>query len=268
MIVIGERINSTRKTVKEAIARKDARFLQKLAVDQVQAGADYVDVNAGAFPEEEVALMAWLAQVVQEAVEVPLVLDSANAAALEAGLQTHRNGTAIINSITAEEVRFKQVLPLVLEHKTPVMALAMGDGEITRTPEDRLKVARRLIEALCAEGVPPDQIYLDPMIQPVSVQNDLGVTALEVIRRIKQDFPGVRAACGLSNISFGLPQRAKLNRCFLTMALAAGLDCAILDPLDRDMMDLITTSEALLGKDRFCKRYIKAFRERSAPARQ
>jgi len=268
VIVIGERINSTRKAVKEAIARKDAAFLQKLAAAQVAAGADYVDVNAGAFPEEEVALMAWLAGVVQEAADVPLVLDSANAAALEAGLKAHTNGTAIVNSITAEEVRFKQVLPLVVAYKTPVVALAMGDGGITKTPQDRLGVARRLIEALCNEGVSPDHIYLDPMIQPVSVQSDFGVIAIEVIRRVKQDFPGVKTFCGLSNISFGLPQRARLNRSFLTMALAAGLDCAILDPLDRDMMDVITTSEALLGRDRFCKTYIKACRERNSPPQE
>jgi 5-methyltetrahydrofolate--homocysteine methyltransferase len=147
-----------------------------------------------------------------------------------------------------------------------VLALAMDDSGITKTVDERFAVARKLIESLCAEGVAPNQIFLDPLIQPVSVQNDFGLIALEVIRRIKQQFPEVNTICGLSNVSFGLPQRTKLNRYFLTMAMAAGLDSAILDPLDRELIDAIKTAEALLGKDRFCQNYIKAFREGKNPS--
>jgi len=123
-------------------------------------------------------------------------------------------------------------------------------------------VAKRLVDALRTEGVEQSHIYLDPLIQPISVQNDFGLVALSVIRRVKQEFPEINTTCGLSNISFGLPQRGKLNRAFLIMAMAAGLDSAILDPLDDELMDVIKTSEALLGKDRFCKNYIRAFRAR------
>jgi len=261
MIVIGEKINSTCKRVKEAIAKKDTAFLQKLAVDQAEAGADYLDVNTGAFPEQEAELMEWLVQVVQEVVEVPLSLDSANPAALEAGLKLHRNGSPIINSITAEKVRFRKVMPLILQYQAPVLALSLDDSGISKTAEERFMVARKLIEALCAEGIAQNQIFLDPLIQPISVQNDFGLIAIKVIWRVKQQFPEVNATCGLSNISFGLPQRAKLNRCFLMMALAAGLDSAIIDPLDQELMAAIRASEALLGKDHFCKNYVKAFRE-------
>lgn len=261
MIIIGEKINSTRKSVKEAISQKDTAFLQKLARDQAEAGADYLDVNTGAFVEEETKLMEWLVQTVREAVELPLALDSANPEALEAGLKVAAGGKPIINSITAEKTRFKKVLPLVLQYDTGVLVLAMDDSGITKTVEERFAVARKLIEALCAEGVAADNIFLDPLIQPVSVQNDFGVIALEVIRRVKQQFPGVKTTCGLSNVSFGLPGRVKLNRYFLIMAMAAGLDSAILDPLDHELMDAVKTAEALLGKDRFCKDYIKAFRE-------
>jgi 5-methyltetrahydrofolate--homocysteine methyltransferase len=261
MIIIGEKINSTRKRVREAIAKKDKAFLQKLAVDQAEAGADYLDVNTGAFHEQEAELMEWLVQVVQEVVEVPLSLDSANPVALEAGLKLHSTGSPIINSITAEEAKFRKVVPLILQYQAPVLALSLDDSGITKTVEERFAVAQELIEALCAEGIAQNQIFLDPLIQPISVQNDFGLIAIEVIRRMKQEFPEVNTTCGLSNISFGLPQRAKLNRCFLMMAMAAGLDSAILDPLDREMMDAIRASEALLGKDRFCKNYIKAFRE-------
>ncbi|MHC4437494.1 MAG: methyltetrahydrofolate cobalamin methyltransferase [Planctomycetota bacterium] len=262
MLVIGEKINSTRKKVKQAIAARDKAFLEKLAIDQVNAGAEYLDVNTGAFPSEEVELMEWLVKVIQEVVQVPLAIDSANPEALNAGLRLHKNGTPIINSITMEKARFGKVLPLIFEYNASVLALAMGDEGIAATAEERFEVARRLIDALCTEGVEQNRIYLDPLVQPISVQNDSGSIALSVIRRVKQEFPKINTICGLSNVSFGLPRRAKLNRAFLVMAIAAGLDSAIIDPLDHELMDVIKTSEALLGKDRFCKNYIKAFREK------
>ena len=260
MILIGEKLNSTRKSIKDAIADKNIALLQKLAIDQVQAGADYIDVNTGAFPEQEVELMEWLVKIVQEVVDTPLSLDSANVTALEVGLKTNTKGTPMINSITAEADKFKKVLPLLLKYQTPVLALAMDESGITKTADDRFGVAKKLIEDLCAAGVAQNKIFLDPLIQPVSVQNDFGCIAIEVIRRVKKHFSDVNTTCGLSNISFGLPQRARLNRCFLIMAMTAGLDSAILDPLDKDLIDAVTATEALLGKDRFCKSYIKAFR--------
>ena len=262
MILIGEKINSTRKPIREAIAKRDAAFLQDLARAQTQAGADYLDLNTGAFPEEEARLMEWLVGLISQTVDLPLVLDSASPAALEAGLKAiSDNSSTIINSITAEEAKFRQVVPLVLEYDAAVLALALDDNGISKTVEDRFAAAQRLIEALAAEGLPHERIFLDPLIQPISVQNDFGLIAIEVIRRVKEQFPQVKTTCGLSNISFGLPQRAKLNRYFLAMAVAAGLDSAILDPLDRELIGAIRVSEALAGKDRFCKNYIKAFRQ-------
>jgi 5-methyltetrahydrofolate--homocysteine methyltransferase len=263
MLVIGEKINSTRKKVRQAIAARDKAFLQKLAIDQTNAGADYLDVNTGAFPSEEAELMEWLVQVVQDVVQTPLAIDSASPDALAAGLKLHRNGTPLINSVTIEKVRFENVLPLIFEYDASVLALAMGDEGIAGTAEGRFEAAKRLVSALCSEGVEQNRIFLDPLVQPISVQNDSGLIALSVIHRIKQEFPQINTTCGLSNISFGLPQRAELNRAFLVMAIAAGLDSAIIDPLDHELMDLIKTAEALLGKDRFCKNYIKAFRERA-----
>ncbi len=260
MIIIGEKLNSTRKVIREAIARKDTAFLQKLATDQAEAGADYLDVNTGAFPEEEAQVMQWLVQTVQQAVDLPLAIDSANPAALQAGLEVATGGKPILNSVTAEPSSFRSVVPLALQYEVPVLALSMDEGGITKTVEDRHAVAEKLIEDLLAEGIPPQRIFLDPLIQPVSVQNDLGLIALEVLRRVKQQYPEVRTTCGLSNVSFGLPGRARLNRYFLVMATAAGLDSAILDPLDRELIDAIGASEALLGMDRFCKNYIRASR--------
>jgi len=263
MLIIGEKLNSTRKEVRQAIANKDKAFLQKLASDQANAGADYLDINTGAFPAEEVKLMEWLVQAVQEVVSIPLAIDSANPRALQAGLKLHKNGTPIINSITSEQARFEKVLPLVIEYQAAVIALAIGDEGIANTAQQRLEVARKLINALCNGGLEQQRIYLDPLIQPVGVQNDSGWIALSVIRRVKQEFPQIKTTCGLSNISFGLPERGKLNRTYLAMAMAAGLDSAILDPLDRELMDVIRTAEVLLGRDSFCKNYIKSFREKT-----
>ncbi len=260
MLINGEKINSTRKRIKEAIAARDAEYLQNLAVSQVDAGADYLDVNTGAFPSEEVELMEWLVGVVQDVVDVPLAIDSANPAALQAGLKLHRKPSPLINSISLEQAKFDAVLPLVKDYDAKVLALSIDDGGMTKTAEERFGVAGRLIEALCGEGIEPDRIYLDPLIQPVSVQNDFGLVALDVIRRIKQEFARVNTVCGLSNISFGLPKRRQLNKTFLIMAMAAGLDSAILDPCDNELMGTIKASNALLGRDRFCKEYIKAFR--------
>ena len=264
MIIIGEKINSTRKATKQAIADKDVAFLQKLAVDQQAAGADYLDVNTGAFPQEEVELMKWLVPVVQEVVQIPLCLDSPNPQALQAGLELHKNGKPLINSITAEANKFPKIICLVKQYESPVLALAMGDEGRTNTTADRFAVAKKLIQDILAEGVPPEQIYLDPLIQPVSVQNDFGQIALDTIRLVKSEFPTVHTTCGLSNVSFGLPRRVQLNRCFLVMALAAGLDSAIVDPLDDELMYMIKASQALLGQDRYCRKYIKAFREAKA----
>ena len=263
MLIIGEKINSTRKDIKEAIARKDESCLRDLAVKQAQAGAGYLDLNTGAFPEREIELMKWLVDVIQHAVELPLAIDSANPDVLQAGLELNKNGTPFINSITLEQPKFDDVVPLIKKYDANILALSIGPEGISKTTDGRFDHAKQLIEALCREGISPNKIYLDPLIQPVSVQNDFGLIALEVIQKVKEQFPGVNTICGLSNISFGLPDRKHLNKCFLLMAMAAGLNSAILDPLDNELMGVITAAQALMGKDRFCKNYIKKFRSNS-----
>ncbi len=263
MLVIGEKINSTRKNIKEAIAQKDKSYLRDIAVKQAQAGADYLDLNTGAFPAEEIELMKWLVEVVQQAVDTPLAIDSSNPAVLEAGLELNKNGTPFINSITLEQPKFSTVLPLIKKYDAKILALAIGAEGIAKTTDGRFDHAKQLIEALCSQGIAPEKIYLDPLIQPVSVQNDFGLIALEVIQKVKEQFPDVNTICGLSNISFGLPDRKHLNKCFLVMAMVMGLDSAIVDPLDNELMGVITAAQALLGKDRFCKNYIKKFRSNS-----
>jgi len=260
MIIIAERINATRQAIKAALLAKDEALLKQEAKAQAEAGADWLDLNAAAEPEREVELMEWLAETVQAEVKTPLCLDSANPRAIAAGLKLHRNGKAMVNSITMETGRHEAVLPLVKEYGAAVIGLAMGDGGIGKSAAERLRVVEKMAEAAARHGIPLADVYVDPLVLTISSEAQSGLIALEVVRGIKSHWPELRTTAGLSNISFGLPERKLLNRTFLAMLLAAGLDSALVDPLDRQLMAVITASSALLAQDPYCRNYLKAFR--------
>lgn len=259
MIIVGELINASRKAMGAAIKEKDAAAVQAVAVNQHEAGADYIDVNAGIFVGKEADYLSWLTRTVQEAVDGPCALDSPDPAALEAALAVHK-GIAMINSISLEKERFDRLLPVVANTDLKVVALCMSDDGMPETVEDRLAIADKLINALVRNGVALENIHVDPLVQPMSVNNTFGVEFLNAIEAIRQQFPGVHTMCGLSNISFGLPARKFLNQTFMSMAIAKGLDGAIINPLDTRMMANITAAEALAGRDNYCMKYLKAFR--------
>ncbi|NSW91507.1 MAG: methyltetrahydrofolate cobalamin methyltransferase [Firmicutes bacterium] len=261
MIIIGEKINSTLKAVRPAIENYDAKFIQDLAKKQYEAGANYIDVNAGMFHENEPERLEWLVKTVQEVIDAPFALDSPNATAIERALKVNKNGKPIINSITDEKERYESILPLILEYNTAVIALCMDDSGMPETVEDRLEIAERIIGKLTGRGIKPEDIYIDPMIRPIGTGSHYGVVALETIRAVKNKYPDVHIACGLSNISFGLPGRKVLNQAFLIAAMAAGMDGAILDPLDKKLMTYLFATEALLGQDDFCMNYLSKYRE-------
>ncbi len=259
MIIVGELINASRKAIGAAITAQDSATIQATATDQHQAGANYIDVNAGIFVGKEADYLVWLTKTVQAVVNGPCALDSPDPAALEAALAVHQ-GQAMINSISLEKDRFDKLLPLVAGTDLKVVALCMSDDGMPETVEDRLTIADKLINALVQKGVALDNIYVDPLVQPMSVNNSFGVEFLNAIEAIRQRFPGVHTMCGLSNISFGLPARKFLNQTFMAMAIAKGLDGAIINPLDKRMMANITAAEALAGRDNYCMKYLKAFR--------
>lgn len=261
MIIIGEKLNSTIKSVRAAMESSDVSFIQELAVKQYNAGASYIDVNAGMFLENEPDKLEWLMNAVQEVVKAPFSIDSPNPAAIERALKANRNPKPIINSITAEKARFNAILPLIKEYGTSVIALCMDDSGMPETVEDRVAISKRLINDLAENGVKPDDIYIDPMVRPVGTGSQYGVVAIETIRKVKQEFPDVHIACGLSNISYGIPARKLMNQAFLIAAMAAGMDGAILDPLDKKLMSLVYAGEAMLGIDDFCMNYLTKFRE-------
>ncbi|HHX50989.1 MAG TPA: methyltetrahydrofolate cobalamin methyltransferase [Clostridia bacterium] len=260
MLIVGELINTSRKAIKPAVEERDGVFIQDIAQKQVEAGAHYVDVNCGTMVFNEPETMAWLVETVQAGVSAPLCLDSPNPQALEVGLSLVKNGQPMINSITAEKERFATILPLITKYKAKIIALCMDDSGMPETAEERLGIARRLVEDLTAAGVPEDDIYLDPLVKPVSTSDRAGLEVLETIKAIKDTYPKVHLICGLSNISYGLPNRKVLNRVFLIQTMTMGMDAYILDPLDRTMMGFVYASQALLGKDNYCMQYLTAHR--------
>lgn len=261
MLIIGERLNSTRKSVGEAVKARDAQFIREEAVQQAEAGAHFLDCNAAVVGvEAEPEALVWMVETCQEATGLPCAIDSPNPVALEAALRVHK-GQALINSITAESEKFARILPLVTAHKARVVALCMGDGGIPQTAEARIQAAEFLMENLTAAGVMPDQIYLDPLVYPVSTNSHAGLDVLETIRHIHATHSGVHTVCGLSNVSYGLPARKLLNRAFLVLCMGAGLDAVIADPLDGALMALIYASEALLDRDEYCANYLSLARQ-------
>lgn len=260
MKIIGEKINGTRKRVAQAIAERDGDFIKDLARKQTEAGAAWLDVNAGTHPNQEPDDLIWLIENIQSVVETPLCLDSANPNALKAAIQAV-NKTPMINSISGEPERLSGILPIVAEHGCPVIALAMDDKKIPETSEKRFEVLTRIIKETRALGIPDSSLYFDPLAMTISTNTQSAVIAFETMHCVRENFPEAHLTIGLSNISFGLPGRSFVNRYFLTLAIQAGLDSAILDPLDRDIQAAILSTELILGRDKHCLNFIRASRK-------
>jgi 5-methyltetrahydrofolate--homocysteine methyltransferase len=258
MIVVGEKINTSRKSIAEAVVKRDVDFIVKVAQAQVDAGATYIDVNAGTLLERETDALCWLVQTVQGAMDIPLSLDSPNPAALAEAMKLHK-GEPMINSISLEKDRLDALLPIVTLQPCAVVALCMAETSMPRTTEERVEVGSELIGKLTDSGVTLERIYVDPLVQPVSVDTNMGVATLGAIDQIMGKYKGVNTICGLSNISYGLPERKLINRNFLALAIAHGLNSAILDPTDNLIMATMYTVEMLMGKDEYCGNYIDAY---------
>lgn len=259
MLIIGERINTSRTTIEEAVEKKDAKVIQDEAKVQIEAGAQMLEVNCGTRVATEPEDMSWLVRVVQEAVDIPLSIDSPNPKAIEAGLAVHK-GRAMVNSITAIASRADGILPLVKKYNSQLVALLMDERGMPKTSEEMLTVAKKIMGLVAGYGVKEDDLYLDPLVRPVSTEPKQVGEVLKTIRSIRS-LGRVKSIVGLSNISFGLPKRSLINRTFLALALEAGLDAAIIDPTDPQMIATLKASNALLGKDEYCLEYIAAHRE-------
>jgi len=259
MLIIGELINASRKAVATHIENQDAVAIQQIARDELNAGADYIDVNAGIFADREPEYLKWLVKTVQTATDAPCCIDSPDPAAIEAGLAVHR-GTPMINSISLEKDRYDKLMRILAGTDFKVIALCMSDDGMPETLDDRMLIADKLINGLLKNNVKLQNIYVDPLVQPLSVNNTFGSEFLNAIEKIMTTFKGIHTTCGLSNISYGLPNRKLLNQIFMVMAVIRGLDGAIVNPLDKRMMANITAAEALAGKDEYCMNYLKCYR--------
>lgn len=276
MIIIGERLNTSRKAVRAAVTARDADAIAAETRRQLDAGAHVIDVNAGGDPENETADLLWMIAGALGAAPASLCLDSSAPSTLRAALDEilklrpdapNRPGGVpwvMINSISGEDERYRGVLPLLKEYNAAAVALCLDDEGMPDNREKRAAAGLKLLERLDADGVPPGRVWLDPLVVPVGVNPAAGADLLGAIRDIRARAPEARFVCGVSNVSFGLPDRALLNRTFLAMAIEAGLDAVIADPLNDELMRTIHAAEALTGRDEFCAEYIQDYRRRTA----
>jgi 5-methyltetrahydrofolate--homocysteine methyltransferase len=264
--IIGERINPTgRKTFAEQLRAGDLSTVTADALAQVQAGADMLDVNAGIPLVDEPELLKSMLATVQDAVDVPICIDSSVIEALEAGLSVYE-GRALVNSVTAEDDRLQEILPLVANHDAAVIGLANDETGIPETPQKRLECARRIVAAAQDHGIAANDVIIDPLAMTVGADTDAVTTTLNTIRLIRDEL-GVNMCLGASNVSFGLPQRHVLNAAFLPMAMAAGLTSAIMSTAEVCVQS-VRAADLLLGHDAWGASLIAAHRARQAAQQQ
>lgn len=260
MIIIGEKINGAIPKTGAAIKDRNADYIRELVALQEAGGADYLDVCAGTATELEYDALCWLIDVVQEVATKPICIDSPDPQML-LKVFPRLQKPGVINSISGEGSKCDILLPLLRDNpEWKIIALCCDDNGIAAAADDKVRIACQLIDKAAAYNVSPDRIHVDPLVLALSAVNDSAVQFCEAIRRIKAEYPTVNITAALSNVSFGMPARGLLNSNFLTMAIIAGLDSVIADPTNRNVIGNIFATEALLGRDRYCRQYNKAFR--------
>jgi 5-methyltetrahydrofolate--homocysteine methyltransferase len=262
--VIGERINPTgRKRFAEELRGGDLSTVAADAIAQAQAGADMLDVNAGIPLVDESQLLKDMLGEVMRHVDVPICIDSSVIEALEAGLSVYE-GKALVNSVTGEDDRLEEILPLVARHGAAVIGLANDETGIPETPQQRLEIARKIVAAAGDHGIPPEDVVIDPLAMTVGAATDAVTITLETISLIRDEL-GVNMCLGASNVSFGLPRRHALNAAFLPMAMAAGMTSAIMSCAD-EVVSAVRAADLLLGHDEWGARWIAEHRAREKAA--
>jgi len=260
MIVIGEKLNGTIKSVREAIANRDSEFIRGLAIKQANAGSDYLDVCAGTDQSIEVDTLKWMVDIVQDAVETPICIDSPNPKTL-AQLIPYLRKPGLINSVSGEGAKCEILYPLAKEYGFDVIALTIDDAGIPKTSEHRIEIADNLVEKASHFGLEKERLYIDPLVITVATNNRSFLDFVETMRAIQGKFPGVKITSGLSNISFGLPLRKLINRNFLCLTMYEGMDSAILDPTDKEIRGTLLAVDVLVAKDKNCRKFTTAFRK-------
>ncbi len=261
MIIIGERINGMFRDIAQAIKDRDPSAVHEWARKQEEAGAHYLDINVGPGSTEPVEAMKWLVENTQEVTDLPLCLDSTKYDAIEAGLQVCKK-PAMINSVPAEMPKMERVFSMAAEHDAEVIGLAMNEEGIPKDSESRIALAMELVATADAFGVPTDSLYIDPLVLPCNVGQDHGPEVFETLRQVKMlSDPPPKTTVGLSNISQGVKNRELINRVFAVMAMANGLDSAIADACDDELMESVATARIILNMDIYCDSFVDVFRK-------
>lgn len=262
MLVIGELINGMFKDVAKAIQNRESDIIQHLAEEQVNAGARALDINVGPFSKNPKADMKWLVESVQKATDVNLCLDSPQVDVIEEGLKVAKS-RAIINSTSADEEEMEEIFTIAKKYKAQVIGLAMDKAGVPNDKNKRVELAARIVTTAMDFGISSEDLFLDPILLPINVGQDQTKTIIESIREFRQlCTPAPNTLVGLSNISQRAKMRSIINRTFLTMAMANGLTAAILDPLDKDLMEAFITAELILNKNIYCDSFLEAYRKK------
>ena len=262
MFIIGELINGMYKDIGSAIKEKNRAAIQKCALEQVKAGADALDVNCGPASRHPISDIQWLIEAIQEVTDKPLALDSSKPAVIESGLSLVKS-RAIINSTTDDPEKLEILVPLAKKYNARLIGLTISSKGIPQNKDQRLELAAGIVATCSDAGFPIEDLYLDPIVMPVNVAQAQMREILEAIREFKIiSDPAPKSIVGLSNVSQGACVRSLVNRTFLTMAAGFGLDAAILDPTDKELVDAAITADLILNKQIYCDSYLEAYRKK------
>ncbi|MCL2757099.1 MAG: methyltetrahydrofolate cobalamin methyltransferase [Coriobacteriia bacterium] len=259
MIIIGEKINGFIPKTMAAIEAKDEAYIRQIAQGQASGGADYLDICAGTAPAIERETLTWLIGIVQDEVDTPLCIDSSDPQVLLDMMQLVKN-PGLLNSVSLEEGKCEAIFPAIADTKWGIIALTCDKKGIPDDPQVKARIAAEIIKKANEAGIETERIFIDPLVTTLATKQDSLSSFTEAISLIKKDFPEVHFTSGLSNISFGMPYRKAINMQFLALAMAAGMDSAIMDPLSSDMQATLHSTAALLNQDEYCMDYLRAYR--------
>ena len=260
MIIIGEKINGSIPSVAKAIEERNADWIRDLAKKQADAGATYIDVCASVDEDIEVETLHWLIDLVQEVTDLPIAVDSPSPDSILGALPFCKK-PGLVNSVSGEGDKIEKIFPVIADTEWEVVALLCDDTGIPKSAEDRLRVFDRIMEDAKKYGIDPSRIHIDPLVEMLCTTDDAMANLAAVMKTIKEQYPTIHITGAVSNISFNLPYRKIVNLCFMVLSMNAGLDSAIFDPLNRDLIGAVYATEALLGMDDYCMEYITAYRE-------
>ncbi|MCL2479228.1 MAG: methyltetrahydrofolate cobalamin methyltransferase [Treponema sp.] len=260
MIIIGEKINGSIPKTAAAIAEKNEKYIRSLARKQAAARASYLDVCASVSPEKEIETMKWLVDLVQGETDLPICLDSPNAGVFKNAVGLCKK-PGMINSVSMEGDKIDQVFPVIAGTQWNVVALLCDNSGIPQNSQQRINVFKEILKKAESYKIDPSRLFVDPVVEMLCTSEDGIAKITETIKAVKEICPQVHITSGASNISYNLPMRKFINRGFIVLCMGAGMDSAIIDPTNEDMLALIYAAEALLGRDEMCMEYINAFRD-------